>query len=65
MTCPIFPYFSGKFERYALLEEKAADKEQLRLIVRELARLSSNYRRVTVEYYIDSEALARSQNTFP
>ena len=44
-------------ERYALLEEKAADKEQLRLIVRELARLSSNYRRVTVEYYIDGKSV--------
>lgn len=57
LTCPIFPYFSGKYERYALLEEKAADKEQLRLIVRELARLSSNYRRVTVEYYIDGRSV--------
>ena len=35
------------------LEEKARDDEQLRLILRELARLSSDYRRVSVAYYID------------
>ena len=43
---------------FALLEEKANDNEQLRLIIRELTRLSSNYRRVTVEYYIDGRSVA-------
>lgn len=35
------------------LEEKASDNDQLRLITRELSHLNSNYRHVTVAYYID------------
>ena len=35
------------------LEEQAQENEQLSLIARELSMLSSNYRKVTVAYYID------------
>ena len=37
--------------RYDELEEEAGRDEQLRLMIRELARLASEYRHVTVEYY--------------
>ena len=43
--------------RYDELEEQARDNEQLRLIVRELSRLSSGYRRVSVAYYIDGKSV--------
>ena len=39
------------------LEEQTKENEQLRLITRELSHLNSNYRRVTVAYYIDGTAL--------
>ena len=38
---------------WARLEEQTEEREQLALIARELALLNSNYRRVTVAYYID------------
>lgn len=50
--------------RYDELEEQAADHEQFRLIIRELARLSSDYRRVTVAYYIDSKSVREIAESF-
>ena len=50
--------------RYDELEEQAQDHEQLRLIIRELSRLSSDYRRVTVEYYFDGKPVREIANTF-
>lgn len=39
------------------LEEKAETDEQLRLIIRELKMLNSNYRRTMIEYYINSRSV--------
>ena len=44
-------------DRYDELEEQAQDHEQLRRILRRLARLSSDYRRVTVAYYLDGQSV--------
>ena len=41
--------------RYEELEEKAQDHEQLARIIRGITRLSSDYRRVMVAYYIDGK----------
>ena len=43
--------------RYAELEEKAEDHEQIRMILRELSRLNADYRRVSVAYYIDNRSV--------
>ena len=50
--------------RHAELEEQAEDHEQLRLILRELARLSSDYRRVSVAYYIDGRSVREIAGDF-
>ena len=39
------------------LEEKAQDHEQLGRVIRELTRLSSDYRRVMVEYYMNGKSV--------
>ena len=43
--------------RYEELEEKAQDHEQLGRVIRELTRLSSDYRRVMVEYYMNGKSV--------
>ena len=43
--------------RYEELEEKAQDHEQLARIIRGITRLSSDYRRVMVAYYIDGKSV--------
>ena len=43
--------------RHEELEEQARDREQLRCILSRLAQLSSDYRRVTVAYYIDGQSV--------
>lgn len=50
--------------RYAELEEQAEDHEQFRLILRELARLSSDHRRVSVSYYIDGRSVREIAGDF-
>lgn len=50
--------------RYAELEEQAEDHEQFRLILRELARLSSDHRRVSVAYYIDGRSVREIAGDF-
>lgn len=50
--------------RYEELEEQAGDREQLRLIIRELTRLSYDYRRVTVAYYIDGKTVREIAGQF-
>lgn len=50
--------------RYEELEEQAEDHEQFRLILRELIRLSSDYRRVTVAYYLDGQSVREIAGRF-
>ena len=50
--------------RYEELEEQAQDQEQLRRILRSLAGLSSDYRRVTVAYYIDGQTVHKIAERF-
>ncbi len=50
--------------RYAELEEQAKDHEQFRLILQELARLSSDHRRVSVAYYIDDKSVREIAGDF-
>ena len=50
--------------RYEELEERAQDHEQLCRILRSLARLSSDYRRVTVAYYIDGRSVRKIAERF-
>ena len=46
------------------LEEAAQDHEQLRRILRKLAGLSSDYRRVSVAYYIDGQSVREIAGRF-
>ena len=50
--------------RYEELEEQARDHEQLRRILRSLAGLSSDYRRVTVAYYMDGKSVRKIAERF-
>ena len=50
--------------RYEELEEQAQDHEQLCQILRNLARLSSDYRHVTVAYYIDGQSVREIAERF-
>ena len=50
--------------RYEELEEQAEDHEQFRLILRELTRLSSDYRRATVAYYLDGQSVREIAGRF-
>ena len=50
--------------RYKELEEQAQDHEQLCRILRSLARLSSDYRHVTVAYYIDGQSVREIAERF-
>ncbi len=46
------------------LEEQSRENEQLRLIVRELSHLNSNYRHVTVAYYVDGLSVREISERF-
>ena len=46
------------------LEEQAEENEQLRLMTRELSLLNSNYRRVTVAYYVDGLSVREISQQF-
>ncbi len=50
--------------RYVELEEQSKDHEQFRLILQELARLSSDHRRVSVAYYIDDKSVREIAGDF-
>ena len=50
--------------RYEELEEQAQDHEQLCRILSSLARLSSDYRRVTVAYYINGRSVREIAERF-
>ena len=50
--------------RYEELEEQARDHEQFQLILRELSGLSSDYRRVTVAYYLDGQSVREIAGRF-